>query len=150
MNWTVEQILTHPDTGEEVYGHVPELRIHKGPTFPAGVIQLKYGEHRGPHRGFGFQHIWKEHYSHLVGHDEAMDFIRKALAKALQPRAPLFYDAGDRLEVLRLNSNSVIIEWNMQTKTYSVVTAGFVRRHVKGSRVGALIRAEPVIPKQPS
>lgn len=150
VNWTSEQFLSHPVTGDTAYGHVPELKIHRGPTFPAGAIHLKYGEHRGPHRGFGFQHIWREHYSGIANHDDAMEAIRKHLAEALQPRAPIFFDSdsGDRLEVYRFKSNSVLIEW--RNGIYSVVTAGFIRKITKGSRVGALISVEPVTPKQPS
>lgn len=143
MAWASEQNLLHPDTGGLVFGQVPELKIHRGPTFPAGAIHLKYGEHRGPHRGFGFQHIWQEHYAHIADHDVAMDAVIRDVAKALQPRAPIFYDSGARLEVLRFTSNSIIIEWNRRTLHYSVVTAGFVRKNAKGSRVGALCLLNP-------
>lgn len=150
MTWTVEQRLSHP-AGGEIYGHVPELVIRRGPTFPAGAIYLKYGEHRGRHRGFGFQHIWKEHFSGIDDHNVAMALICARVAEALQPRAPLHYETGDRLEVYRLKAGCVILELRpSEGPSYSVVSAGYVTRNAKGPRVGALVRVEPAIPKQPS
>ncbi|MEB1723070.1 hypothetical protein VDR40_21485, partial [Xanthomonas campestris pv. campestris] len=85
IEWTREQRLLHPSNGTDVYGLVPELNFKSGPPFPAGAIYLKYGEHRGKHRGFGFQHIWREHCAHIASHDEAMSFVCKMVANLRFP-----------------------------------------------------------------
>jgi len=143
--WTSECRLKHPGGDTEVFGHVPLLTIRSGPPFPAGPIYLKYGEHRGEHRGFGFQHIWKEHCRHIGDHDVAVDHVRRLVADALQPNTPIHYEYGERLEVFRLRTGSVILllARSLEVPEYSVVTAGYFPKNAKGSRVGALAHVGP-------
>ncbi|MBO9778116.1 hypothetical protein J7379_20890 [Xanthomonas phaseoli pv. dieffenbachiae] len=145
IEWTREQRLLHPSNGTDVYGLVPQLNFKSGPPFPAGAIHLKYGEHRGKHRGFGFQHIWREHCAHIVSHDEAMAFVCEMVAKALRPNTAIYYEFGERLEVFSLRAGQVIIELARTSvpETYSVVTAGYKPTYAKGSQVGALKRVGP-------
>lgn len=142
MTWASEYRLTHPDTGAEAFGHIPALDIRNGPSFPAGPIYLKYGEHRGEHRGFGFQHIWKQHFACMEDHNAAMARVQRVVADALPPGAPIHYEWGDRLEVFRLRTGSVILLLARKATEYSVVSAGYRPRNAKGPRVGALERVE--------
>jgi hypothetical protein len=124
------------------------MRVRGGPTFPAGAIQLHYGIHYGHNSGFGFQHIWAEHYKHLGDHDAAMGVITKAVSDILRPNTEVFYvppkpspkKKRERANVFRLSAGLVIIELRADANTpfYSVVTGGFNPGEKKGSLIGAL------------
>ena len=54
------EYIVNPNTGTTTFGTVPEIP-HPQYCFPEGEIILRYGEHRGPHRGWGLCHLWQEH-----------------------------------------------------------------------------------------
>lgn len=143
MSYLSEDILTNPVTGTNVFGLVPEISVRGGPTFPAGPIHLKYGLHRGPHKGFGFQHIWKQHFREHASHEAALPAVIEFIQKALPASAPLFYEYGNRLEVFRIYTGRVIIELYDRSVQphYSVVSAGYRPKSAAGARVGALVRS---------
>lgn len=138
--------LPCPGTGSNIFGHVPQMQVRGGPLFPEGHIQLHYGAHYGPNRGFGFQHIWAEHYRHIQDHDGAMAEIAKAIQAILKPTTDIFYVppkervGKERASVFRLSAGLVIIELRDGTNPfYSVVTGGFNPGEKKGTLIGALV-----------
>lgn len=141
--WSSEQQLVCPIGKTPVFARVPRISVRGGPTFPAGDVFLRYGEHFGYNNGFGFQHIWREHFHHIKDHDAAMEAVRNAIAGILRPTAPIFYDAtraGNRAAVHRLHAGIVIIQMRAGAPPhYSVVTGGFNPAKTKGSLVGALV-----------
>lgn len=142
--WNRNDPLVNPASDEHLFGWVPQLKIHRGPTFPAGGVVLRYGEHRGPHSGFGFQHIWRQHFFRIEDHDEAMERICDHVAKSLAPRTALHYETGARLEAFRLITGSTVLQLlDGDQPVYSVVTSGYFPRNGKGPRVGALAGVGP-------
>lgn len=142
--------LICPSSKTDVFGRVREMTVRGGPTFPAGPIHLHYGIHFGANRGFGFQHIWAEHFRHVKDHDQAMSQIIAEVAKILQPTTEVFYlppkvkeknkKQPERAKVFRLSAGLVIIELRPEHPAfYSVVTGGFNPGEKKmGSLIGAL------------
>lgn len=144
MTYSEEDKLPNLVTGLFEFGHVTEIKIRRGPVFPAGPIYLKYGVHLGQHRGFGFQHIWKQHCPGEVVQSIAMQKVCALVQAALPPGAPVFYEIGRKLEVYRIQTGRVILElFNSDTPHYSVVSAGYRPNSAAGSRVGMLRRSPP-------
>ena len=143
-----DERLPHPDSAMPVFGHFPELGVKNGPLFPSGEIVLAYGHHLGPNRGFGFQHIWVEHFRRMEEHDAALERISRFVAGILRPRTPIYYELGSRAAIFRGSAGQVIVELrDGPNPFYSVVTA-FVAHRVHGDRVGALLAPEK--PKAPA
>lgn len=139
--------IAHPTHGGESFGRVPEIQVRKGPLFPAGDIILTYGQHQGPNKGFGFQHIWTEHFKAETDHNNAMSAVVAFVAKICAPRTPIYYEHGKRVAVFRGSAGQVLVEVRGGTTPfYSVVTA-FKPRNPIGEKIGAL--AFPETPKAP-
>jgi hypothetical protein len=134
--WHKEVRLQHPTNGSEVFGILPEILVHRGPRFPAGPVYLKYGAHRGPSRGFGFEHLWKAHFHHIGDHDVALLAVRKHVAECLAGPVTVFYQMEPRLETARFRVGNVILEHISRPEShYSVVSGGYCRDG-KGIQVG--------------
>ena len=119
-------------TGNTTFAMFPELGFA---GFPAGPIVLKYGKHLGGSRGYGFQHIWREHYPRIADHDVAQNVIIGYVSSILVTNAPIYYEAGSRVAVFKASAGQVIVE--LRGAEYSVVTA-YASRNAKGSWIGAL------------
>jgi hypothetical protein len=140
--WTSEQNLICPFGKTEVFARVPAINVRGGISFPAGEVFLRYGDHFGYNSGFGFQHIWREHFHHITDHDLAMEAVRQSVADVLRPTTKIFYEAERerRASVHRLHVGIVIIELRTSPTThYSVITGGFNPGKTKGSLIGALV-----------
>src|SRR6478672_10097798 len=140
--WTSEQNLICPIGRTEVFARVPAMKVRGGISFPAGDVHLRYGSHFGYNSGFGFQHIWREHFHHIKDHDEALEAVRRNIAKVLRPATQIFYEAdrGQRASVHRLHVGIAIIGLRAApTPHYSVITGGFNPGKTKGSLIGALV-----------
>lgn len=145
--WIAEESLLCPVSNTVVYGKIPQLSYRGSVIFPAGDIYFKYGIHYGPGSGFGFQHVWKEHYPHVKDHDDAMERACRMIAKVFRPNAQVFYDplhpanirAASRVTAFRLHVGNVVIALRDEdTPFYSIVTGGFGGANAKGSLIGAL------------
>jgi hypothetical protein len=152
-DWDQDMCLVCPSTSTTVFAQVPQMTPRDGPDFPAGPIHLRYGVHLGPNRGFGFQHIWAEHFAHIEDHDLAMAAVIKSIAAVLLPETDIFYaqpkpvkpgrkKQNDRATVFRLSTGLVIVELRPDTPPhYSVVTGGYNNlTQKKGSLIGALLK----------
>ena len=136
-----DERLLCPVGGTEVFGRVPEIRQRNGTLLlPGGEIFLRYGHHLGPHRGFGFVHIWKEHVSEVGDHEAAVDVVRDTVARALRPGTGIHYENGDRVVCFRPHAGVAVLELRQHDRHihYSVVTSGFNPPKAKGPRIGAL------------
>lgn len=140
--WSRNQELVCPIGKTTVFARVPEIQVRGGPTFPAGDVFLRYGEHFGYNNGFGFQHIWREHFHHITDHDAAMEEVRLRIAKILRPSTHIYYDNTHRKprpNVFRLHVGVVILEMRAgAVPHYSIITGGFNPAKAKGSLIGAL------------
>jgi hypothetical protein len=133
--------LLCPISNTEVFGSIPELKNRNDAVlFPPGAIHLRYGQHFGRHRGFGFVHIWNQHFASIEHHDTALDAVRHAISRVLRPGASIHLEAGNRLECFRPSVGVAILELRATGNDtyYSVVTGGYVPRNAKGPRIGAL------------
>jgi hypothetical protein len=147
QRWIAEESLICPISRTAVYGKIPPLSYRGRAVFPAGDIHFKYGIHYGPGSGFGFQHIWKEHFPHIRDHDDAMEQACRMIARVFRPNAQIFFDplhpsniqAASRITAFRLHVGNVVIALRPEaTPFYSIVTGGFGGANAKGSLIGAL------------
>lgn len=132
--------LPHPSNGGTIYGIFPKVR-HAKLELPAGDIVLRYGEQRGYHRGFGFMHIWHEHYGHIARQDDAIVAVCAVVASIIRPGAAIHDEGNGRALILKTPTGVVIVELNHRgdnTPFYSVVTC-FDGRKTHGPRVGAVV-----------
>lgn len=150
--WAEDTPIRCPRTNSTTFATFPETAVRNGPTFPEGPIQLHYGEHFGPNRGFGFAHIWAEHHQHIDIEYDALRRVTHDLGKILVPEVQIFYSAPKpkqspksgkfqhRASAYRVRVGVVILELQMgENPFYSVVTGGFnPTGYKKGSLIGAL------------
>lgn len=126
--WKRDFKLAHPTNGSDIYGHLPEIRVHRGPVFKPGPIHLKYGEHFGKNRGFGFQHLWKAHFPSVEDHQEALMLVCNRVADCLTGIITVFYERPDTLETARFRVGNLILQsYNSSGHHYSVVSGGYAR-----------------------
>jgi len=71
--------IRHPTTDTETFGTFP--RIHtKRYVFPEAPIFLLFGEHRGPHRGYGFRHIHAQRFPDIEQIVDAIQHVAQLVA----------------------------------------------------------------------
>lgn len=136
--------LSHPDTGLEVFGVIPEIS-HRGEHFEKGNIILKVGKHIGPHKGFGANHILAEHHKDLLhkgyeGKEGLLRFISEIIAIGSHIYCEFSDIRGNhRPTVLKSNKGIVVLERkpNGDQIEYSVITA-FPHKRVHGTRIGTI------------
>ena len=113
--------------GSEVWGEItPEMaEAGKELGLEALPIRLMKGIHRGPHQGFGLEHLWNQHGAELEarGYDLS-DFLTRIFGKPYQIYAS---KQGDNIR-LELVTNSKprnvgVLELRKEDGFYSVVTA---------------------------
>jgi hypothetical protein len=138
------RFVNHPTNGTPKFCDFPAIKT-SGKTFSAGPVYLREGQHYGANRGFGVQHIWREHFKEETDLKAAEDKIAALVAAILTPGAPIYYEGGvgaqgDRACVLRNQHGVVILEerldGNRQT-IYGVVTA-IPRAQAHGTQIGTL------------
>ena len=136
------EYIVNPNTGTTTFGTVPEIP-HPQYCFPEGEIILRYGEHRGPHRGWGLCHLWQEHAKQIsvLGYETKEDAARY-VADILKSGAKIYCEFAslrtERMAVLQSSLGSVIIEHrydSQNTPFYSVVTA-FNNKRPHGHLIG--------------
>lgn len=135
--------IPRPTQFLQVVGTFPELEINHE-TWLSGPIELYYGEHRHDGGGYGFQHIWKDHFKAINDEAAALSKVLVFLQNILVPGAPIYYEhalgrLGQRAVVLKAQNGMVVLERRIKAgaDTYSVVTA-YLRRDPTGYKVGAL------------
>lgn len=125
-------------------GWFPELGEKYNPDFPSGRIVLKYGEHKGPNKGFGINHILAEHKSDLISNnlEESADGVINYIKLILTPGAKIYSEytslrGSHRPTIVRSSIGTVVLERRRfnNENIYSVVTA-FGSRSAKGIQIG--------------
>ncbi|WP_312771245.1 hypothetical protein [Pseudoxanthomonas mexicana] len=143
--WADNDLLVSPQTKSTVFGNVSALRLGRDQIIaPAAPVYLRCGAHFGPNWGFGFRHIWKEHFSHVPERDEAAHQISAFVAQLLKKTTPVHYDQDSQEEgrtkatALRVLVGLAVIEYLPAEALWSVVTA-YRGRNTKGPAVGSLV-----------
>lgn len=140
------QNILNPYTGEPSYGIIPELSS-RGIIFPEGHIHLRKGEHRGPQRGFGVEHIWAAHEKELrmrLYIDKTA--VARFVADIIQPNAALHCEfenlrGNHRIGIIKNSLGVVYVEQKPLSNNsivYSVVTA-FTNAKAHGTQIGRVL-----------
>ncbi len=138
------QPITNPANGTSDFGEFPGFRL-RHIEFPPGPIQLKHGQHFGPHSGYGVEHICAEHFSRVSDKHEAITRAVALVAEILQTGATIHYEGGvgkyeKRSIVCRRAHGIVILELQQDSRNcaaYSVVTA-IPKANPRGTKVGTI------------
>jgi hypothetical protein len=139
--------ITNPVTGTLDWGHFPEI-VTKGKTFPAGPIRLRYGEHKGPEKGFGLAHIWeaRKYRDDVLNTPEAaIEVVAQLILAIIIPGAAIYYEgrlagSSDRATVFKSQAGTVIVEERIDgygAVFYSIITA-IPKNSAKGTLIGRL------------
>lgn len=137
--------ILNPATSTLSFGAFPGFTVREsGRVFAPGQIQLRYGEHFGPHRGYGFTHIWREHFPGTNVEPDALAQVVQFVQSVLAKGSGVFYEGGTgrherRAIVCRVGKMLVVLEEMTDAENntlYSVVTA--FRSNPKGVRVATL------------
>jgi hypothetical protein len=139
--------ILNPRTNSLDWAQMPGLTT-SGKFFPAGPIRLRYGEHKGPERGFGLAHIWearKYKSATMPTPMHAVFVIETFITSILQIGSEIFYEgnlatSSDRAMVFKSTAGAVIVEERVDGfgKTwYSIITA-IPRTSAKGVKIGTL------------
>lgn len=140
-----KQAILNPATSTPSFGAFPGFTVREsGRVFAPGPIQLRYGEHFGPHRGYGFTHIWREHFPGANVESDALAQVIQFVQSVLAKGSGVFYEGGTgrherRAIVCRVGKMLVVLEEMTDAENnilYSVVTA--FRSNPKGVRVATL------------
>lgn len=125
-------------------GWFPDLGKKYSLDFPSGRIVLKYGEHRGPNKGFGINHILAEHKSDLISNnlEESANGVINYIQLILISGAKIYSEYADlrgfhRPMIVRSSIGTVVLERQCinNENVYSVVTA-FGGKTAKGTQIG--------------
>lgn len=143
--------ILNPATSAPAFGDIPALAT-QGKSFSAGPIYLREGKHRGPHQGFGLEHIWREHFSEETDPNVAQQTVVQLVTTILIPGATIHYEGGigkqsDRVTVCHRVHGIVILEETFDSSNnviYSIVTA-IPGGKPHGLLIGSLGRAPSVI-----
>lgn len=128
--------LINPDTGTSEFGRFPEIPEYQ---FPAGPIYLRYGIHNGPNSGFGFKHIWDEHFSHIQNSEDVQSEI-VSLITSITKNGHIYYEQGQRNIVFQLHKGILILELREDgngNSFYSIITC-YTQGHPHGTLIGKL------------
>lgn len=136
--------ILNPLTGLPLFGLFPSI-AQKEVLFEGGPIYLRYGQHVGYSRGWGFEHIWKARYPNICVFDEAMPAVTGLVTKILVQGASIHYEYGigraeNRSTVFHSREGVVIVEERLdgQNKAfYSIVTA-YPGKKANGPKIGAI------------
>jgi hypothetical protein len=137
------EYVVNPVSQTPSFGTFPRIDS-KGIVFLEGEIYLKYGEHRGPNRGFGMEHIWAEHQDSLIsnGYTDQMD-VARYVSDIIKPNASIHSEFAEmrnkRVQIVKSAVGMVILEERLDgynTPIYSVVTAYLGK--AQGPKIGAL------------
>lgn len=136
--------INNPLTGTASFGTFPAISV-QGAEFEAGPIFLRYGEHVGPNRGWGLEHIWQAHFASTLTADDATPLVASLLNSVLVSGATIHYEyglgsAGERSTVFRSKNGVAIVERKFDGRNnvfYSIVTA-FATSQVHGAIIGTL------------
>lgn len=140
--------IENPETGTLDWGLFPEIEA-QGMTFPAGPIRLTYGEHLGPKRGFGLEHIWEAHFKGSGASPALPDIIADVavfLKGIIRRGTEIYYEgglgsAGNRPMLFKTKAGVVVIEMREDRRSggcfYSIVTA-FPATKAQGYVIGTL------------
>lgn len=151
-----DDFIAHPQTGRQSYGLIPEMK-NRGIALPSGEIHLRAGRHIGPNKGYGVNHIWKEHAHELPKWGcKLIDGVAEYVASVIVHKAPIYCEfhqtrKGYRVTVLRSAKGYVILEPiqldDEALQFYSVVTAYRMQRRGHGTLVGNVIGVSSPDPK---
>ena len=138
------QSINNPATGLPSFGTFPAIALPERP-FDGGQIYLRYGEHRGPNRGWGLEHIWKARFPKELTSADAEPLVTDMLTKILAAGAEIHYafelgNAGNRVAVIKRPHGTVIVEERHDGRGvafYSIVTA-IESTKTNGSKIGAI------------
>lgn len=139
--------VLNPKTGTDIFGLFPEID-QLAVYLPPGKIHLCHGEHVGPNRGFGIEHILAEHggqiarahpsLARLNPHDMVIGYVNKILLR----QAPIFIEADNvnRPVVIHTVTGGVILERRgpEHATWYSVVSA-YNRKTRRGIVMASLL-----------
>lgn len=136
--------INNPLSGTAIFGTFPAIST-QGVEFEEGPIYLRYGEHFGPKRGWGLEHIWQAHFADALTAADATPMVTGLLNAILVPGATIHYEynlgsASERSTVFRSAAGVVIVERKFDGQNrvfYSIVTA-FRTPRAHGAIIGKL------------
>ena len=131
--------------GNISFGTISEI-TYKGDLIPGGEIHLKKGQHIGPNKGFGAEHIWAEHSKEMLKEgfstiEDVQSYVKQIISSGSAihcefERKKTFY----RLAIIRSSKGTAILEYKGQYPNgyYSVVTA-FSGNKKHGPKIGTVL-----------
>ena len=137
-------LIINPATGLSSFGTFPAINS-QGAIFLGGPIFLRYGEHYGMGRGWGFEHIWQARFPSAIDQAAAEPLVLGLVCGILVPGASIHYEFGlgsaaNRSTVFRSSAGVVVVEERLDGRNdafYSIVTA-FGSRKANGPVIGAI------------
>ena len=142
MTLSKNTLIINPRTDTTVFGVIPKIS-HRHYAFPEGNIHLRHGEHLGPSKGWGLNHIWYEHQSELIkmGY-ETDERVAHYVSDIIQFGANIYCEfsrmGSERVTVLKSPFGVAILEQRYDGDNndfYSVVTA-FNNKLAYGQLIG--------------
>jgi len=142
-NKNKNKYVVNPVSLTPSFGTFPAINS-RGVVFFEGEIYLKYGEHSGPNRGFGLEHIWAEHESYLIanGYPNKVD-VAQYIADIIKPKASIHSEFAElrnrRVQIIKSSVGMAVLEERLDGSNvpiYSVITAYLGK--AQGPKIGAL------------
>jgi len=138
------QFLVNPATNTDDFSMFPGAKDSQtGRIFPKAPIRLRFGEHRGKNRGYGFVHSWQAHWPNHQEAD-AREELFAFLALVFMRGSSILYEGGNgsaeaRVTVVRSAAGTVVLEERgdcIDDLFYSIITAIPGKKNQQGTRIG--------------
>lgn len=135
--------IDNPQTGRPDFGAFPSID-RQGVKFAAGPIRLRYGEHRGSGRGFGFEHIWQARFPEVLTEAEARPLVAALISRILVSGAAIQHEYGTerhrKVTIVRTSEGIVVLQEMIDGTGecwYSIVTA-IAKARGQGALIGKM------------
>lgn len=134
-----EDLLQNPQTSNRYFGYISDVK-----GYHDGYIVLKWGIHRGYHKGFGCMHIWIQHQAdfRVKRLCSAIEEVPNVINRILQPGTPIIErnDATGRLAVLRSSTGTLILECPKKEGDYYSIVTVYLKKAYSGTVIGSVKR----------
>lgn len=134
-----EDFLENPQTSNRYFGYISDIK-----GYPDGYIVLKWGVHRGYHKGFGCMHIWIQHQAdfRVKRLCNTIEAVPSVINRILQPGTPVIEpdNRNGRLAVLRSSTGTLILECPKKEGDYYSIVTVYLRKDYPGTIIGSVKR----------
>lgn len=131
----VDDFLISPVTNSKNFAYISGVR-----GLDDGYICLKWGMHRGYHKGFGCLHIWTQHGNEFIIKKfcNEIEDLPSLIDKILIPGATILDTGTGRPAVVRNSLGTLILDCPSDSRDYYSIITFYLNSNIQGTVVGSV------------